>query len=290
MVSNASYTFMSGSLAGAGSLRLMNNAKFILDTIDGRTGPTVIDSGCTFQLDNADTAGSMGAGPLTNNGALIFYAAGDEAYGYPIYGTGNITNLGPSGRITLGGAVSAAYLIQAGAGELLLRGDNSISSGMVVSAGTVQVVAANALGGAPITITGCELQLNWGYQYIGSSLTLTGVTLHGGIGGSQTFGGPVTLATDSTITVDGGNSLTLSNAAGLAGSGYYLTKLGDGRLTLAGTNNTFGTLHVGAGTVQVGTGGAPGGLTAGLIQDDGSLAFDLSTDLVITNQIVGAGA
>lgn len=287
VISNASYTFVSGGLAGTGSLHLRNNATFILDTIDGRTGPTLIDSGSTFQLDNGDTAGSMGAGPLTNNGNFVFNAAGDEAYGYPIYGSGNITNLGPSGRITLGGAVNAAYLVQAGSSELLLQGENNISSGMVISGGNVQVVAANALGGAPVTIlTGGELRLYWGYEYTAASLTLAGGTLHGGIGGSQILHGPASLTADSTINIDGGNSLTLDNSTGISGGGFNIGLTG-GTLILGGTNNTWGTLD-NSGTLQIGNGGVAS-LGAGTIANNGTLTFNASNEMLVTNVIAGGG-
>ena len=46
-------------------------------------------------------------------------AAGDEAYGYPIYGTGSVTNLGSFGLITLGNNINANYLVQAGGGSAL---------------------------------------------------------------------------------------------------------------------------------------------------------------------------
>ncbi|TAL00240.1 MAG: hypothetical protein EPO07_09925, partial [Verrucomicrobia bacterium] len=136
-VSNSSYTFVGGSLGGSGSLRLKNNATLIIDTPDTRSGATVVDAGSTLQLDNNDTAGSLGSGALTNNGTLLFNAAGDEAYGYPIYGSGSITNLGASGLITLGSDLYANYLVQAGGGTLLLQGSNTLSGGLIVSGGTV---------------------------------------------------------------------------------------------------------------------------------------------------------
>jgi autotransporter-associated beta strand protein len=289
VVSNGTYTLVSGSLAGSGSLHLKNNATLILDTIDTRSGWTLIDSGCTFQLDNGDTAGSMGAGALTNNGALVFNAAGDEAYGYPVYGTGSITNIGPSGTLTLGNTLNANYLAQAGSGTLLLQGNNNLAGGTVISAGTVWARSGGAFGSAPILVTGGELQLHFNFDYTEAPLTLSGGSLHGGVGGSQIFEGPVTLTTDSTITIDGGNSLTLPNAAGLAGNGFNLTVSGGGTLILAGTNNTWASVNIAGDTLQIGNGGATGSLGAGTIQDDGVLAFNLAGNLVVTNFISGAG-
>jgi len=289
VISNASYTFVSGGLAGPGLLHVKNNATFILDTVDTRSGPTLIDSGSTFQLDNADAAGSMGAGALTNNGALIFNAAGDEGYGYPVYGTGSITNIGPSGTITLANTLNANYLVQAGGGNLLLQGSNNLTGGTVISSGFVWCRNNNCFGGAPILVTGGELQLQQFFNYVAAPLTLGGGVLHGGIGGSQIFEGPVTLAIDSTITVDGGASLTLPNPAGIAGGGFNLTVNGGGALILGGANNTWASVTISGATLQIGNGGATGSLGAGMIQNDGTLAFNLSGNLVVTNPIAGAG-
>lgn len=265
-VSNGSYTFTGGSLDGSGSLRLKNNATLILDTVDTRSGPTTIENGSTLQLDNGDTAGSLGSGALTNNGALIFNAGGDEAYGYPIYGTGSITNLGSTGIITLGNNLNAAYLVQAGSGTLLLQGSNALTGGFVVSGGTVWARAANCLGLAPITVSGGELQLIFGIDFTGTSLTLGGGLLHGGISGSSIFEGQVSLATDSSIQVDTGNSFTLANPAGLNGGSFNLTKTGNGTLILNGTNNSWNSLTL-----------------------IGTVAFNSAANLSVTSSISGIG-
>jgi autotransporter-associated beta strand protein len=265
-VSNGSYTFAGGSLDGSGSLRLKNNATLILDTVDTRTGPTLIDAGSTLQLDNGDTAASLGSGALTNNGALLFNAGGDEAYGYPVYGTGSITNLGSGGTITLGNNVNATYLVQAGSGVLLLQGSNSLSGGFTVSSGTVWARAANCLGMSPITVSGGELQLIFNIDFAGTNMTLAGGLLHGGISGANIFEGQVSLATDSSIQVDGGG-LTLANPAGLNGDTFNLTKTGNGTLILNGNSNSWNSLTLGGGTV----------------------AFNSAANLSVTSSVSGIG-
>jgi len=248
-ISNGTYTLASGALAGTGSLRVRNNATFILDTADTRSGFTLIDAGSTMQLDAGDTAGSLGSGALTNNGVLLFNAGGDEAYGYPIYGSGSITNSSSTGTITLGNNINAGYLVQSGGGTLLLQGSNALTGGLVVSSGTVWARAANCLGMAPITISGGQLQLAFSLDFTGTNLTLAGGLLYGGSGGSSTFDGQVILASDSTIQVDSGNSFTLANPAGLNGGTFNLNKNGSGTLVLSGTNNSWNSLALNAGAV-----------------------------------------
>jgi autotransporter-associated beta strand protein len=288
-VSNASYTFTSGDIGGTGGLRLMKNAVLILDTVDNRTGPTVIDSGCTLQLDNGDTAGAMGSGALTNNGGLVFNSSGDEAYGYPVYGAGSITNVGGSGTITLGNSLNGNWLVQSGGGGLLLQGSNAFSSGVIVSGGYLYARSAGSLAQAPVVVSGGELQLIFNINFSGGPMTLSGGLLHGGISGSASYGGQVSLATDSTIQVDSGNSFTLTNASGLNGGTYNLTKTGNGTLVLPGVTNTWASVHIAAGTIQVGNGGAKGGLGTGTVTDEGSLAFNLSGNIVVDNAITGPG-
>ena len=256
-VSNSSYMLAGGSLSGAGALHLKNNATLIIDVPDNRTGPTLIDAGSTLQLDNNDTAGSLGSGALTNNGALLFAAAGDEAYGYPIYGTGSITNNGSLGLITLGSDITANYLVQAGFGSLLLQGSNTLSGGLIVAGGQVWARAKDCLGQGPTIVSGGELQLIFGINFTGTSLSLAGGTLRGGIGGSPSYAGLVSLAADAQINVDGGSSMTFSNATGISGAAFNLTKGGGGTLVLPGANNTWASLTVSAGTVALnGTSGA----------------------------------
>ena len=288
-VSNATYVLTAGGLAGTGSMHLMNNATLVLDTADTCTGPTVVDSGSTLQLDNADTAGSLGSGALTNNGSLLFDASGSEAYGYPVYGSGNITNLGAAGTITLGNNINGNSLVQAGAGTLLLQGSNSLTGGLVVSGGSVWARSLGALGDAPVVVSGGELQLIYSFDFVAPSMTLSGGLLHG-VGGNGIFEGTVALAADSEIDVDSGASLTLNNAAGISGSGHNLTLGGaGGTLILPGANNTWNSVTINAGTLQIGN-GAGGSLGAGTVSDFGALAFDMAGNLMVTNPVAGSGS
>lgn len=288
-VSNATYTLAMGGLLGPGSLKLTGNGTLVMDTTDARTGPTEIDAGCILQVGAGGTSGSLGTGPLTNNGALVIYKADDLGYGLPIYGTGTITNLCSSGTVTFGGDLYASWLAQAGGGVLLLQGSNTFTGGLVIHSGTVWARSENSLGRAQIILNGGELQLIYGFNYPPASLVLAGGLLHGGVGGSQTFGGPVTLAADSQINVDGGNTLTLTDPTGINGSGFVLSKGGSGTLILAGTNNTWAALNISAGTVQIGNGGMTGSLGAGPIQLDGNLVFNCAGTLLVTNPISGSG-
>ncbi|MGA2246133.1 MAG: hypothetical protein ABSH48_14140 [Verrucomicrobiota bacterium] len=288
IVSNATYTLTGANIIGSGPLNLVKNGTLILDLSDNSSGPISIDNTSTLQVGNNDTLGVLGSGTLTNNGTLNFALTSDEAYGYPVYGTGSITNLGSSGEITLANNIQAKNLVQAGGGTLLLQGSNTLSGGFVVSGGTVYARAANCLGMAPVTLSGGELQMIFNLDFTGSTLTLSGGLLHGGVSGSDIYEGQVVLATDSSIEVDGGDSFTLANAAGLNGGSFNLTQTSPGTLILAGANNTWASVTI-SGTLQIGDGGVNGSLGSGTITDSGTLAFDSTANLLVTNLITGIG-
>ena len=289
-VSNASYEFTSGGLAGSGSLHLISNATLILDTPDNRTGPTLIDSGSTLQLDNGDNAGTLALGALTNNGEVNFDSSGTYAYGSPIYGNGTVVNSGSAGQITLGAAVNATSLVQSGGGTLLLQGANSLTSGLTVNNGTAVARVAGAIGQSTVVLNGGELQLVFANDFTGSVMTLAGGLLHGGMNGNNSYDGTVSLAVDSIIEVDGGDIFTLNSAAGINGSGYNLyLEGGTGTLVLVGTNNSWFSVTISSGTLQIGNGGTTGSLGGGTIDDASALNFDLSGNLVVTNPITDSG-
>ena len=75
------------------------------------------------------------------------------------------------------------------------------------------------------------------------------------------------------------------------GSGTVaLTVTGSGSLTLTGQNSYSGTTTVDGGTVQVGSGGASGVLGGGNVVDNGTLIFNRSNDITVSNAISGTGS
>jgi len=81
--------------------------------------------------------------------------------------------------------------------------------------------------------------------------------------------GPVTVG----ATNDNGSfSGAIQNGSGTVA----LTKTGIGTETLTGANTYSGTT-IGAGTLQVGSGGTTGSLGTGAVTDNAALSFDRST-------------
>ena len=130
-----------------------------------------------------------------------------------------------------------------------------------------------------------------------ATVTLGGAIIAGGItfnaGPDYTLGGnTITLSGTPALTTAAGVTATIGST--LVGGTNY-SKAGTGTLVLTGANTNTGTLSIGAGTVQVGEGGASGQLNnnAGAVSVAASstLAFfrNNTSQVTYSNPISGAG-
>ena len=208
-------------------------------------------------------SGTLGAGVITNNGALIFNRTGTLTVGGVISGTGTLE--------------------QAGTGTTVLDGVNTYSGATTVSAGTLAVTDDAGLGttAAGTTVaSGASLDLR--DALVGAeTLTLNGGTLMASTG-TSTLTGAVTLGASSTLSV-AGTQLTLGGI--ISGSTFGLTKTGAGVAILTGANTFTGPLPVNGGTLRV---GGAGRLAAGTYVDAITVASGATFDYASSaNQIFG---
>ncbi len=227
---------LSGNNIGTGNTTL--NANGNLDINQGGnstssalgTGTLVINGG---KIDNTSTGGNQTV--ATNNAVNLnssFTYVGSNAS--LNLGTGNVTlgvtpTITVSGNtLTLDGVVSGAFgLTKAGAGDLVLGGNNTYTGATLVSAGTLELSANNALGVNALGTTvssGATLQLDNGYQTGSGNSSSTGSLLT--ISGNGNGNGTVTAA-------------ALLNAATVNATSYW-----DGNIALSGN----ATISSGAGT------------------------------------------
>lgn len=205
---------------------------------------------------------------------------------------------------------SGASATNDGGGTLVLGGNNTFTGAVTVSAGTLRITHANALGsttGITTVAAGATLDLNG--LGLGEAVTMSGT----GVGAA----GALVNTNTSTQAVLSGN-VTLSGSASIGGAGDLkitgnvgesvatrpLTKVGGGTLILNGTNTYTGTTTVSAGTLggigSISTGAAtfatgttlnPGdGATTGQFSFGGNLT--LSNDAIFSvslNQSAGNG-
>ena len=133
-----------------------------------------------------------------------------------------------------------------------------------------------------------------------NAYTVTGgaadiITLNNGLGtatlsatsGSHSLNAPLALVNPSAVNADAGASLSIGgDISGAAG----LTKIGNGTVSLAGTNS-YTTTTVSAGTLQVGAGGSTGSLGSGAasIGVGATLAFNRNNAFTVSNNLSGVG-
>jgi autotransporter-associated beta strand protein len=234
-----SYTLSGvGSIAGSGSLTKSGASTLIINTTNSYTGGTTI-SGGTLQVGDGTYTGKIGTGPVTNNAALVF-SPGTS-------GSTTVSNtISGSGSLTLNGSSS---------GTVTVTASNSYAGGTTVSGGSLRPQNAAALGTGSIVVSSSSAQLfvDANVNLNPPSLTLNGSgissdgALRKGGSGATALGGTVTLGSDTTINVDGGSTLNLTDVAGLNGTSA------NANLTLAGSGagNVTGPVALGTGGLTV---------------------------------------
>jgi autotransporter-associated beta strand protein len=320
LIQNGSGT-MSIAKAGSGTLTLSGTNTY--------TGVTTISGGtlsaATWALGGASSnfgAATNAAGNLVFNGGTLQFtgassqrtdrnftinstggsidASGGTGDTIGISGSSTIASGSPAftltgtniGNNTLSGVLSGALtLTKSGAGKWVLTGNNTYSGGTNLSAGTLNINSATAIGAAAsrLTITGGTTIDN---STVGS-ITLTNnnpQTWNGNFTftGTQALNmgaGAVTLGATPTITV---SANTLTEGGAISGS-YGLTKAGPGTLVLTNTSNAYtAATTISAGTLQLGAANViPDGSGKGDVSLTGTL--DLNSFSEGINGISGAG-
>jgi fibronectin-binding autotransporter adhesin len=155
------------------------------------------------------------------------------------------------GAQTYGGvSVNSVNLVKVGTGTQILAGGNGYSGSTAISGGTLQL-GTGASG------------------HDGSIANTSGVT-------------------DNAALVYNlfGNQTA---AYAISGSGS-LTKLGQGKLTLTGTNSCTGQTTVSAGTLQLGDGSANNGIVGGNVVNNSALVFANPASLAYGGVVSGSGS
>lgn len=244
------YDFTGSSITAA-TLSKNGSGTLILENDNNYATGVSIGAG-TLQV-GAGNTGTLTTTNVTNNGALVFNSAYAQTISGPVSGSGSISNLGPSGAVTLAGRVSGTTVTMAGAGSLRLNASNDYTGLTLVTSGTLFVGNSNALGS---TTVGTVVENGTLYVDPGQPLSIAdeALTLNNGTlrrGGAQAlwWSTPVSLAGAGALDVDGGSTLHLTNATGISGPDVGLTLAGSGNGNISGPI----TLGTGALTVSGGT-------------------------------------
>jgi autotransporter-associated beta strand protein len=207
-------------IAGVASVAGVSGAFGVDSTVSISAAPSaVLDlAGFNSQIGSLGGGGAVGGGVVLGAGTLTTGGTNaSTAYAGVISGTGAIVKNG-TGTWTVSGASSYSGLTTVNAGVLKLGGAGN---------GTNSPLGTAALG-TVIAATGAALDLNGLFFTTAEPLTLNGSGVSGGgaltnsNAGPATFGGLVTLGSDSSIVADSG-AVIVSNAGTISGSGFGLT-------------------------------------------------------------------
>lgn len=241
----------------------------------GTGGGGALSISGTVLINGNSVAGGSGASGRNGagRGSALFITTGSLSSNTPFFNP-LIFNPALGNTITLGGAngsiaddsptglpggtyapgtAAGIQLVKIGQGTLILQDDNFYGNGTFITAGTVQFNSSHAFGNTvkPIKITGASM-----LQY-GTAVNLIY---------------PIVLT--DTLTVDP-QSFNTALTGSVSGSGA-LVKIGNGTLTLTGTNTYAGGTIVNSGTLVANTSSLPVGVSqpSVTINNNGKLNFN----------------
>ncbi len=160
-------------------------------------------------------------------------------------------SLATTGAIALGsnftipGVVNSISVNKNDAGTWVLSGNNSYTGPTNITAGTLNIQNANALGGTGVgtqVANAATLSLQGGFSYAAEPLTLTpgggGSAMLLNVSSSNTWNGPITSNTATSSNVsriqsDAG-TMTLAGSVTLSGSAHQFVFQGNGAITVSG--------------------------------------------------------
>ena len=256
-IDNGTLTLKHASAAGTGGIYVGRESGSDPATLN-------IGAGITAGNDLTIRAGSSGVKTLraaetaTLSGALAIAETGDDRF------TIDVAN-GKS--LTLSGVVSGTgggKITKAGAGTVVFsNAGNTHDKKVLINAGTVAISASRNLGAEPGGAYADKITLNGGTLRATASFALNPYY-------STTLG-----VNNGFIEVD--NGYTLTYPAAISGSGGF-GKTGAGTLLLTGANTFSGKMTNSVGTVQIGSGGTSGSVTADIV-NNAALVWNRSDDV-----------
>ena len=317
---NGLNSILSGNIINTGSLTKMGAGTLTLGGSNTYTGGTTITAG-TLQLGNGGTSGRI-VGNVTDNGTLAFDHSDVVTFAGVISGTGGVAQIG-AGTTILTGANTYAGTTTVNAGTLQAGAANSAfgnNSSVTLNAGTLNLNNFNETIGSLAGASGTSVALGSGTLSAGgnNTSTLYAGVISGSGGLNKTGAGTLTLtgpnAYTGGTTISGG-ALQLGNGGpsgsirgnvadngtlvfnrsdtvtfpGLIFGTGGVAQIGPGTTILTADNTYTGGTIISAGTLQLGNGGATGGIP-GNVTDNGTLAFNRSDTVTFGGVVFGTGA
>jgi autotransporter-associated beta strand protein len=321
---NSYGSYVRGVIAGDGAFAKRGDNYLTLAGDNTYTGGTTIDGGRLFLGNGFDFAGSiLGNVTLANGASLIFNRPDDVTFAGAIGGSGNLSGYG-SGSVTLTGRSTFSGFTQIDNGTLRVGAADAlpVTTRVAVLSGTFDVAANQSIAGlegygAVALAAGKTLTLGVAAEhdsYFRGSIGGAGALTKTGDGvltlaGANTFAGDLTISA-GTVAIGGydhGASLSanviddarlvfygaddLAYTGVIFGSGA-LVKDGAGTLVLLANSPFSGPTTVNYGKLQLGNGGATGGISSGSIflNYGGTLAVNRSDNFIYPGVLSGGGS
>jgi fibronectin-binding autotransporter adhesin len=267
--SNGNTLTLSGTIANGngatGVLTKSGTGTLVFSGNNTYAGGTTINAGI-LQVLNSN---AVGTGRVTlAGGSFLAGAAGlNFANAFAINTVGGTVDTSGT-TLTLAGSIAdgngtSGLLTKAGAGTLVLAGNNTYSGGTILQQGTLRLEHGNALGSGTLTTLGSIVDY------------LSGITV----------ANPILLNADTTQLQVAAGVATQAGVISEAGGARPLEKTGAGTLIFTASNSYTGDTTVSGGTLQLGNGGTTGSI-AGNVAVDGTLAFNRSSLLAIFNGVI----
>ena len=285
-VNNAAkaYTFQGpGGIAGGASLTKAGTGTLTVLTNNSYAGGTTV-SGGTLNIGNGGSDGTIGTGPLVNNGTVV-WNRGSIDFAAPISGSGTIVKSGGSSMNLTGPLTGTGSLALEGGSLNLTTSADYVYDGAVTGAGSL-----TKTGTGTVTLAGNN-------TYAGGTTINSGTLQIGNGGNSGTLAGNVSI--NGLDQAGGGLVFSRTGSFTYAGnidSSGRIVNAGAGNVTLAGviTQNIAsgapGTIVAQAGTLTLAnpnTGGIFGTVTA---NSGATVALDTTTgDQTYANVFSGQG-
>ena len=236
---------MTGNITGAGGINKTGNGRLTLAGTNSYAGPTNINAG-VLQIGNGGATGSLGAGNVTNAGALKFNRTGTLNVPNVISGTGAVEHNG-AGTTILAGTNTYTGATTVNAGDLKVNGSISGSTttvnvnGTLSGTGTLGPVIINggtlAPGSSPGILNSGNVTFNGGTL----SVELNGTTV-GTLYDQLNVTGSVTLQSNTALAINFGYGQQVGDTFTIISNDSTDTIAGSGLFTFLGTPLADGDL------------------------------------------------
>ena len=220
LVAGANVNTISGIISGVGVLNQNGTGTTILTGANSYSGATTVNFG-TLQIGNGLIGSINPASPVTVAGGatLAVNLVTGGTLGNNIVDNGSVNAIQTGINNIIGVISGTGVFNQNGTGTTNVSGANTYLGLTTVNAGILEVRNNTALGtvaAGTVVINGASLRLATGITVGAEALTINGFGAAGTTGaltnvagGTATYGGAITAATNSSISSNGGN-LTLT--------------------------------------------------------------------------------